>query len=150
MATVASTPEASMTPDASVNPEGRKNWCDQGYRSNEVGGQFGQSGRRAGTARNGTGDRGVGKVKRKRKQQYTPIGGGFGVGEASAYCSSEARNCNGALPTCKSGRHVFNHTQELDAHIILDQLRTHKAALIRNWFAKRPRFHSSSTPTYAS
>jgi len=27
-----------MTPDASVNPEGRKNWCDQGYRSNEVGG----------------------------------------------------------------------------------------------------------------
>jgi len=37
MATVASTPEASTTPDASVNPEGRKNWCDQGYRSNEGG-----------------------------------------------------------------------------------------------------------------
>jgi transposase len=39
---------------------------------------------------------------------------------------------------------------ELEAHIILDNYGTHKTALIRNWFAKRPRFHLHFTPTYAS
>ena len=38
----------------------------------------------------------------------------------------------------------------LDAHLILDNYGTHKTALIRNWFAKRPRFHLHFTPTYAS
>jgi len=38
----------------------------------------------------------------------------------------------------------------LEAHIILDNYGTHKTALIRNWFAKRPRFHLHFTPTYAS
>ena len=38
----------------------------------------------------------------------------------------------------------------LDAHIIMDNYGTHKTALIRNWFAKRPRFHLHFTPTYAS
>ena len=38
----------------------------------------------------------------------------------------------------------------LEAHIILDNYSTHKTALIRNWFAKRPRFHLHFTPTYAS
>jgi transposase len=38
----------------------------------------------------------------------------------------------------------------LEAHIILDNYGTHKTALIRNWFAKRPHFHLHFTPTYAS
>jgi transposase len=39
---------------------------------------------------------------------------------------------------------------ELEAHTIMDNYGTHKTALIRNWFAKRPRFHLHFTPTYAS
>ena len=39
---------------------------------------------------------------------------------------------------------------ELDVHLILDNYGTHQTALIRNWFAKRPRFHLHFTPTYAS
>ena len=38
----------------------------------------------------------------------------------------------------------------LQAHIILDNYGTHKTALIRNWFAKRARFHLHFTPTHAS
>ena len=38
----------------------------------------------------------------------------------------------------------------LDVHIIMDNYGTHKTALIRNWFAKRPRFHVHFTPTYGS
>ena len=39
---------------------------------------------------------------------------------------------------------------ELDCHIILDNYGTHKTAMIRKWFAKRPRFHVHFTPTYGS
>ena len=39
---------------------------------------------------------------------------------------------------------------ELDVHIIVDNYGTHKTALIRKWFAKRPRFHVHFTPTYGS
>jgi len=38
----------------------------------------------------------------------------------------------------------------LEVHIILDNYGTHKTALIRNWFAKRTRFHLHFTPTYSS
>ena len=38
----------------------------------------------------------------------------------------------------------------LDVHIILDNYSTHKTAIIRKWFAKRPRFHVHFTPTYGS
>jgi transposase len=38
----------------------------------------------------------------------------------------------------------------LDVHIVMDNYGTHKTALIRNWFAKRPRFHVHFTPTYGS
>ena len=38
----------------------------------------------------------------------------------------------------------------LDVHIIVDNYGTHKTALIRKWFAKRPRFHVHFTPTYGS
>src|SRR6266542_1107574 len=36
----------------------------------------------------------------------------------------------------------------LEAHIIVDNYGTHKTAIIRKWFAKRPRFHVHFTPTY--
>jgi transposase len=38
----------------------------------------------------------------------------------------------------------------VDVHLIMDNYGTHKTALIRNWFAKRPRFHVHFTPTYGS
>ncbi len=38
----------------------------------------------------------------------------------------------------------------LDVHIIVDNYGTHKSAIIRKWFAKRPRFHVHFTPTYGS
>lgn len=38
----------------------------------------------------------------------------------------------------------------LDVHSIMDNYGTHKTPLIRNWFAKRPRFHVHFTPTYGS
>lgn len=40
--------------------------------------------------------------------------------------------------------------KELDVHLILDNYGTHKTKLIRNWLAKRPRFHVHFTPTSAS
>jgi transposase len=40
--------------------------------------------------------------------------------------------------------------RRLDVHIIMDNYATHKTALIRNWFAKRPRFHVHFTPTHGS
>lgn len=39
---------------------------------------------------------------------------------------------------------------ELEVHIILDNYGTHKTAMIRKWFAKRPRYHLHFTPTYGS
>jgi transposase len=39
---------------------------------------------------------------------------------------------------------------ELDVHLIMDNYGTHKSQMIRNWFAKRPRFHVHFTPTYSS
>ena len=39
---------------------------------------------------------------------------------------------------------------DLDVHLVLDNLRTHKAALIRDWLAKRPRYHLHFAPTSAS
>jgi transposase len=37
----------------------------------------------------------------------------------------------------------------LDVHLILDNYGTHKTSMIRNWLAKRPRFHLHFTPTSA-
>jgi transposase len=46
---------------------------------------------------------------------------------------------------------VETHVQrDLDAHIIMDNHSTHKTPLIRNWFAKRPRFYVHFTPTYGA
>src|SRR5438093_4597775 len=35
----------------------------------------------------------------------------------------------------------------LEVHIVMDNYGTHKTAIIRNWFAKRPRSHVHFTPT---
>ena len=39
---------------------------------------------------------------------------------------------------------------DLDVHVIMDNVSTHKTQAIRNWFAKRPRWHTHYTPTSAS
>jgi transposase len=39
---------------------------------------------------------------------------------------------------------------DLDIHIIMDNASSHKTKLIRDWFAKRPRWHRHFTPTSAS
>jgi transposase len=38
----------------------------------------------------------------------------------------------------------------LQIHLIVDNYSTHKTAIIRRWFAKRPRFHVHFTPSYGS
>jgi hypothetical protein len=43
-----------------------------------------------------------------------------------------------------------NLPAELDVHLILDNYGTHKTLMIRNWLAKRPRFHLHFTPTSGS
>lgn len=40
--------------------------------------------------------------------------------------------------------------RHLDVHLIMDNYGTYKTPLIRNWFAKRPRFRVHFTPTYGS
>jgi transposase len=39
---------------------------------------------------------------------------------------------------------------DLDIHIVMDNASSHKTKLIRDWFAKRPRWHMHFTPTFAS
>ncbi len=39
---------------------------------------------------------------------------------------------------------------DLDVNVILDNASSHKTKLIRDWFAKRPRWHTHFTPTSAS
>ena len=39
---------------------------------------------------------------------------------------------------------------DLDVHVIMDNVSTHKTQAIRNWFAKRPRWRTHDTPTSAS
>ncbi len=39
---------------------------------------------------------------------------------------------------------------DLDVHLVMDNYATHKTPLIRNWLAKRPRWHVHLTPTGSS
>jgi len=39
---------------------------------------------------------------------------------------------------------------DLDVHLVMDNYATHKTSMIRNWLAKRPRWHVHLTPTGAS
>ncbi len=43
-----------------------------------------------------------------------------------------------------------NVPEEIDVHLVMDNYGTHKSPMIRNWFAKRPRYHLHFTPTYGS
>jgi transposase len=43
-----------------------------------------------------------------------------------------------------------NVPDQLDVHVVMDNYATHKTPLIRNWLAKRPRWHVHLTPTGAS
>lgn len=43
-----------------------------------------------------------------------------------------------------------NVPADLDVHVIMDNLSTHKSPTIKAWFARRPRFHVHFTPTYGS
>ena len=43
-----------------------------------------------------------------------------------------------------------NVPAQLDVHLILDNLSTHKTSVIKRWFARHPRFHLHFTPTSAS
>jgi transposase len=43
-----------------------------------------------------------------------------------------------------------NVPDDLDIHVIIDNASTHKTKMIRNWFAKRRRWHVHFTPTSAS
>jgi transposase len=43
-----------------------------------------------------------------------------------------------------------NVPAELDVHVVLDNLSTHKTAAVQRWFSRRPRFHVHFTPTYSS
>ena len=39
---------------------------------------------------------------------------------------------------------------DLDIHIVMDNYSTHKTKAVRDWFARRPRWHVHFTPTSAS
>lgn len=43
-----------------------------------------------------------------------------------------------------------NIPEALDVHVVMDNASTHKTKLIRDWFAKRPRWHQHFTPTSSS
>jgi transposase len=43
-----------------------------------------------------------------------------------------------------------NVPRGLDIHLVMDNYGTHKTPMIRNWFARHPRFHVHFTPTSAS
>ena len=43
-----------------------------------------------------------------------------------------------------------NVPADFDIHVVMDNYGTHKTKLIRDWFAKRPRWHVHFTPTSAS
>jgi transposase len=43
-----------------------------------------------------------------------------------------------------------NVPADLDIHVVMDNASSHKTKLIRDWFAKRPRWHTHFTPTSSS
>lgn len=43
-----------------------------------------------------------------------------------------------------------NVPRDLDVHVVMDNASSHKTKLIRDWFARRPRWHAHYIPTSAS
>ena len=54
---------------------------------------------------------------------------------------SSASSSTRSRPPCRD---------DLDVHLVMDNYATHKTPLIRNWLAKRPRWHVHLTPTSSS
>ncbi len=48
------------------------------------------------------------------------------------------------------GRIERGVSPDLEVRLVLDNLKTHRTKLIRDWLVKRPRFHLHFTPTSAS
>ena len=44
----------------------------------------------------------------------------------------------------------LNVPPDLESHIVMDNYSTHKTKTVRDWFARRPRWHVHFTPTSAS
>jgi transposase len=64
----------------------------------------------------------------------------------SPLARSSANACRGIAP----GSFGASVPDDLDIHVIIDNASTHKTKLIRNWFAKRSRWHVHFTPMSAS
>ena len=80
-------------------------------------------------------------------------------GPAKHRIKQENRRCRRSIAEKYSAQHSYLlpppqirnlRRASLDVHLILDNYGTHKTQLIRNWLAKRPRFHLHFTPTSAS
>ena len=56
-----------------------------------------------------------------------------------------AQECRRFLDTVEN-----NVPADLDIHVIMDNASSHKTKLIRDWFARRPRWHTHFTPTSSS
>lgn len=69
------------------------------------------------------------------------------TGKVIGQCFSRHRSVEFRRFLDKIDSHV---PKDLDVHLVMDNYGTHKTALIRNWLAKRPRFHVHFTPTSAS
>jgi transposase len=61
------------------------------------------------------------------------------------FARHRARECRAFLNTVET-RVPADH----DVHIVMGNVSSHKTGAIRNWFAKRPRWHVHYTPTSAS
>ncbi len=105
----------------------------------------------------------------ERSQPILPLGLGYLEGYTHDYKRHGTTNLFAALDVargavitqCKARhrheeflqflRHIdANVPPDLDVHIIMDNLATHKHPRVRLWLAKRPRYHVHFTPTYSS
>ena len=105
----------------------------------------------------------------ERTQPLLPLGLGYVEGVTHDYKRNGTTTLFAALDVatgkvlaqCKSRhrhqeflqflRHIeANVPADLDIHLIADNYGTHKHPKVRQWLARRPRFHLHFTPTYAS
>lgn len=105
----------------------------------------------------------------ERSQPLLPLGLGYVEGVTHDYKRNGTTTLFAALDVasgkvlaqCKSRhrhqeflqflRHIeANVPADLDIHLIADNYGTHKHPKVRQWLARRPRFHLHFTPTYAS
>jgi transposase len=78
------------------------------------------------------------------------------MSSASTWPRLSAPSCCASMRSRKSRRWTAASPCEaavpddLDVHLVMDNYATHKTPLIRNWLAKRPRWHVHLTPTSSS